>query len=87
MDCQQTHDLEILTELSKITNVYVSGCLCSSGTFEYLQNVLPVQALKILPLTTCFDSPYMTPSWITAPSRGVRRFTLEVQLPVTLLVP
>lgn len=54
--------------------MYLSGYLSPSGTFYYLQNVLPVQALKILSLTTCYHSPLMIPSWLTASPQGVKSF-------------
>lgn len=39
-----------------------------------IYKMFSVQALKILPPTTCFGSPYMTPSWITASPWGVKHF-------------
>lgn len=53
----------------------------------YLQHVLPVWALKILPLTICSDSPNLTPSWTTASPQGVRVCPPEIQPPVVLLAP
>lgn len=72
--CHQAHDPEILIELSKTNQMCIYQDVSPSGTFGYLQSVLPAWALKILPLTTCFASPYMTSSWIIALPWGVRSF-------------
>ena len=66
--CYQACDPEILTELSKIMCMYQD----ISAHLEHLQNVLLVRAHEILPLKTCFDSHYMTPSWIKAPPLGIK---------------